>query len=64
MFAFAQDFTVMGGSLSEAVSQKICKLMDLAAKSGSPLVGVKRFRRCPNTGGCPQPGRLRRNLSA
>ena len=40
VFAFAQDFTVMGGSLSEAVSQKICKLMDLAAKSGSPLVGL------------------------
>ena len=40
VFAFAQDFTVMGGSLSEAVSQKICKLMDLAAKSGSPVVGL------------------------
>ena len=40
VFAFAQDFTVMGGSLSEAVSQKICKLMDLAVKSGSPVVGL------------------------
>ena len=40
VFAFAQDFTVFGGSLSEAVSQKICKIMDLAAKTGCPLVGL------------------------
>ena len=40
VFAFAQDFTVFGGSLSEAVSQKICKVMDLAAKTGCPLVGL------------------------
>ena len=40
VFAFGQDFTVFGGSLSEAVSQKICKVMDLAAKTGCPLVGL------------------------
>ena len=40
VFAFAQDFTVMGGSLSEVVSQKICKVMDLAAKAGCPVVGL------------------------
>ena len=40
VFAFAQDFTVMGGSLSEAVSQKICKMLDLAVKSGCPVVGL------------------------
>ena len=40
VFAFAQDFTVMGGSLSEVVSQKICKMMDLAAKAGCPVVGL------------------------
>ena len=40
VFAFAQDFTVFGGSLSEAVSQKICKVMDLAANTGCPLVGL------------------------
>ena len=40
VFAFAQDFTVMGGSLSEAVSQKICKILDLAVKSGCPVVGL------------------------
>ena len=40
VFAFAQDFTVMGGSLSEAVSLKICKMLDLAVKSGCPVVGI------------------------
>ncbi len=40
VFAFAQDFTVMGGSLSEAVSQKICKMMDMAVKVGCPVVGL------------------------
>jgi propionyl-CoA carboxylase beta chain len=40
VFAFAQDFTVLGGSLSEAVSQKICKAMDLAAKTGCPIIGL------------------------
>ena len=40
VFAFSQDFTVFGGSLSEVVSQKVCKIMDLAAKTGSPVVGL------------------------
>ena len=40
VFAFSQDFTVFGGSLSEAVSEKICKVMDLAAKTGCPVVGL------------------------
>ena len=40
VFAYAQDFTVLGGSLSEVVSEKICKVMDLAAKTGCPVVGV------------------------
>ena len=39
-FLFSQDFTVMGGPLSEAVSQKICKVMDLATNSGAPIVGL------------------------
>jgi acetyl-CoA carboxylase carboxyltransferase component len=39
-FVFAQDFTVLGGSLSEAVAQKICKVMDLAINSGAPMVGL------------------------
>ena len=40
VFAYAQDFTVFGGSLSEVVGEKICKVMDLAGKTGCPLVGI------------------------
>ena len=39
-YAFAQDFTVFGGSLSEANAAKICKIMDLALKVGRPLIGL------------------------
>jgi propionyl-CoA carboxylase beta subunit len=39
-YAFAQDFTVFGGSLSEANAAKICRIMDLALKVGAPLVGL------------------------
>jgi propionyl-CoA carboxylase beta chain len=37
---FAQDFTVFGGSLSEAYAEKICKIMDLAMKMGAPVIGL------------------------
>jgi propionyl-CoA carboxylase beta chain len=40
VFAFAQDFTVKGGSLGEAHAQKICKVMDLAVKVGAPIIGL------------------------
>jgi propionyl-CoA carboxylase beta chain len=40
MFVFAQDFTVFGGSLSEANAQKIVKVMDLALKTGAPIIGL------------------------
>ncbi|HEX3702994.1 MAG TPA: acyl-CoA carboxylase subunit beta [Vicinamibacterales bacterium] len=40
VFAFAQDFTVFGGSLSETNAAKIVKIMDLAMKLGSPVVGL------------------------
>jgi propionyl-CoA carboxylase beta chain len=40
VYVFAQDFTVFGGSLSEANAQKICKVMDLALKMGAPIVGL------------------------
>jgi propionyl-CoA carboxylase beta chain len=40
VFIFSQDFTVFGGSLSETYAAKICKVMDLAAKVGAPLVGL------------------------
>ena len=39
-YAFAQDFTVFGGSLSEANAAKVCKIMDLAMKTGAPIVGL------------------------
>lgn len=39
-FVFAQDFTVFGGSLSKAFAEKICKVMDLAMKTGCPVVGL------------------------
>ncbi len=40
VFVFAQDFTVFGGSLSEANAKKICKVMDLALKTGAPVIGL------------------------
>jgi propionyl-CoA carboxylase beta chain len=40
VFAFSQDFTVFGGSLGGAYAQKICKIMDLAAKAGAPVIGL------------------------
>ena len=40
VFLFAQDFTVFGGSLSEANAQKIVKIMDLALKTGAPFIGL------------------------
>jgi len=40
IFVFAQDFTVFGGSVSEVVGQKVCKVMDLAMKTGCPIVGL------------------------
>ena len=40
IYAFAQDFTVFGGSLSETHAEKIVKIMDLAMKNGAPLIGL------------------------
>ena len=40
VFVFSQDFTVIGGSLGEAHSQKICKVMDMAVKVGAPIIGL------------------------
>ncbi len=39
-YAFAQDFTVFGGTLSESNAAKICRLMDLAVENGAPVVGL------------------------
>ena len=40
VYLFAQDFTVFGGALGEAHAQKICKVMDLASKTGCPIIGL------------------------
>src|SRR5438093_11998087 len=40
VYVFSQDFTVFGGSLSEAHAEKICKVMDLALRNGAPVVGL------------------------
>src|SRR5215204_2913917 len=40
VFVFAQDFTVFGGSLSATHAQKVCKVMDLAMKTGAPVIGL------------------------
>ncbi|MDR1583022.1 MAG: methylmalonyl-CoA carboxyltransferase, partial [Prevotellaceae bacterium] len=40
VYVYAQDFTVFGGSLSETLAQKICKVMDQAMKIGAPVIGI------------------------
>ena len=40
VYVFAQDFTVLGGSLAEAHAEKICQVMDLAMKNGAPVIGL------------------------
>jgi acetyl-CoA carboxylase carboxyltransferase component len=40
VYVFSQDFTVMGGSLSMAHAEKICKIMDMAMKNGAPVIGL------------------------
>src|SRR5437868_4572204 len=40
VYVFSQDFTVFGGSLSEAHAEKVCKVMDLALKTGAPMIGL------------------------
>src|SRR5437899_6028553 len=40
VYVFSQDFTVFGGSLAEAHAEKICKVMDLAIKTGAPIIGL------------------------
>ncbi|HSP54248.1 MAG TPA: carboxyl transferase domain-containing protein, partial [Dehalococcoidia bacterium] len=40
VYVYAQDFTVFGGSLSEAAGEKICKVMDLGLRQGAPVIGI------------------------
>ena len=40
VYVYAQDFTVSGGSMSETMAQKICKVMDMAVRNGAPVIGI------------------------
>jgi len=40
VYVFSQDFTVLGGSLSETHAEKICKIMDMAMQNGAPVIGI------------------------
>src|SRR5437899_6470479 len=40
VFVFSQDFTVFGGALGEVFAEKVCKIMDLAAATGAPVIGI------------------------
>ena len=40
VYVFSQDFTVLGGSLAEAVAEKICRVMELAVQNGAPVIGL------------------------
>ena len=40
VYVFSQDFTVFGGSLGEVMAEKMCKVMDLAAQVGAPVIGI------------------------
>ena len=42
VFVYAQDFTVIGGSLGEMHAKKICKVMDMAVKMGAPIIALNR----------------------
>ena len=63
IYVFAQDFTVFGGALSETHAEKICKMMDMAMKTGAPVIGGKaeRVRRMtrPDPRACPRGPRHR-----
>ena len=51
VYAYSQDFTVYGGTLSEMQSHKICRVMDLALRNGVPIIGFNQL------GWRPHPGR-------
>ncbi len=40
VFVYSQDFTVIGGTLSEVAAEKICRIMDMAGKTGAPVIGI------------------------
>ena len=64
VFVYSQDFTVFGGSLSEAHAEKICKVMDLAMENGAPIIGLTDSGGARIQEGVVSPRRLRRHLPA
>ena len=62
VFVFAQDFTVFGGSLSGPFGEKVCKIMDLAMKSGAPVIGLNDSGGARIQEGGRIPGQLRRDF--
>ena len=63
-YVFAQDFTVFGGSLSETNARKIVKIMDLALKTGAPVIGLNDSGGARIQEGVLSLGRLRRYFPA
>ena len=64
VFVYSQDFTVFGGSLSEAHAEKICKVMDLAMRTGAPIIGLNDSGGARIQEGVVSLGRVRRDLPA
>ena len=64
VFVVSQDFTVFGGSLSEAHAEKICKVMDQAMKVGAPVISMNDSGGAPHSGRRRLAGRLCRSISA
>ena len=62
VFVFAQDFTVFGGSLGEVFGEKIVKVMDMALKTGAPVVGINDSGGRADPGGRRLTGAVRRDL--
>ena len=62
VFVFAEDFTVFGGSLGQAVSDKICKVLDMAMEVGAPVIGLKDSGGRQDPGGSRRPRWLRPHL--
>lgn len=62
VYVYAQDFTVVGGSLGEMHAKKIWKVLDLAMEMGAPVIGLNDSGGARHPGGCGRAGRLRRHL--
>ncbi len=64
VFVFSQDFTVFGGSLSEAHAEKICKIMDQAMNVGAPVIGINDLGGRASRTGSPRSPAMPRCSSA